>query len=354
MTKKDIDISLLEELQGQIPNVPANPRTITHERLAKLKQSLIDDPEMLNLRELIVYPHNGRYVVLGGNMRLKALRKIDGISTVPCKVLAADTPPEKMRAIVIKDNNAAGTFDEDKLTLWQSEELMGWLYDYTPPTIPETDISTIPTENIVKESPKPTIPVDENIQYGNEETPEPTKRKYNGCRVNDRVNADKGEKEVFLGEANYKMQRRDTVRYFTIIDSVPNGSGGTPLSEFKAEKNVVYIEERAERIVRELLGGGSGWAIASAPKRKHYGWHFATEVGRLLAERMGVPFYEELILAKTKSRMHPEFVLGKKPEERNLIIFDDIVTTCMTLLAYNELLRDKGYNVLNIIGVNNK
>ncbi len=66
MQTETIDINLLK------PN-PINPRTITKESLEKLKKSITDLPEMLELRPIVVGANN---VVLGGNQRLKALKSL--------------------------------------------------------------------------------------------------------------------------------------------------------------------------------------------------------------------------------------------------------------------------------------
>ena len=87
-----IPLSELAPNTGQIPGVPRNPRIIQDGRFTKLVRSLKEDPEMLELRELLVYEHEGSYVVIGGNMRLKALKHI-GETEAPCKVIPPGTPP---------------------------------------------------------------------------------------------------------------------------------------------------------------------------------------------------------------------------------------------------------------------
>lgn len=67
-------IDKLVENHGQISGLPSNPRTISDDKLQKLKQSLIDDPEMLESRPLLVYPYKGENIVIGGNMRLQAAK----------------------------------------------------------------------------------------------------------------------------------------------------------------------------------------------------------------------------------------------------------------------------------------
>lgn len=70
-------IDKLVENHGQISGLPSNPRTISDDKLQKLKQSLIDDPEMLESRPLLVYPYKGENIVIGGNMRLQAAKALN-------------------------------------------------------------------------------------------------------------------------------------------------------------------------------------------------------------------------------------------------------------------------------------
>lgn len=126
MEQQTIQISKLEVNKGQIDGLPKNPRFIRDTRFEQLKKSIEDAPEMLNLRELIVMPHGKKYVVIGGNMRLRACTDL-GYKELPCKVLPADTPPEKLREYAIKDNNGFGQDDWDLLANeWDEVELGNW------------------------------------------------------------------------------------------------------------------------------------------------------------------------------------------------------------------------------------
>jgi len=123
---RTIPLNDLAPNTGQIPGVPRNPRIIRDERFAKLVRSLKEDPEMLELRELLVYEHDGAFVVLGGNMRLKALKHL-GEKEAPCKVIPAGWPAQKLRAIVTKDNVAYGDFDWEAIVEeWDKGELDEW------------------------------------------------------------------------------------------------------------------------------------------------------------------------------------------------------------------------------------
>ena len=125
-----ISISKLEVNKGQIEGLPQNPRFIRDERFKALCKSIEDAPEMLNLRELLVVEHGNKYVVIGGNMRLRACLEL-GYKEVQCKVLPADTPVSKLREYAIKDNNGFGQDDWDLLANeWDAQELADWGMDF--------------------------------------------------------------------------------------------------------------------------------------------------------------------------------------------------------------------------------
>ena len=99
MQAKNIPLSKIQPNTGQVEGLPKNPRILRDERFAALKKSIEDDPEMLDLRELLVYPiDGGKYVVIGGNMRLRVLQDLKA-KDAPCKVIPKDTPVAKLSYI---------------------------------------------------------------------------------------------------------------------------------------------------------------------------------------------------------------------------------------------------------------
>lgn len=125
-TIKNIAINQIKRNNGQLEGLPKNPRIIRDERFEALKKSIQDAPEMLNLRELLVYPYEDKYIVIGGNMRLRACQDL-GYKEVPCKVLPVETPVVKLREYAIKDNEGFGQNDWDLLSNdWDSDELRDW------------------------------------------------------------------------------------------------------------------------------------------------------------------------------------------------------------------------------------
>lgn len=109
-----LKIKQIEPNTGQIPGLPRNPRQIKGHRFEKLKKSIADFPEMLEMREIVVVRHGKIYVCIGGNMRLEAAKEL-GHTEIPAKVVPASWPVEKLAEFAIKDNVAFGEDDLDIL-----------------------------------------------------------------------------------------------------------------------------------------------------------------------------------------------------------------------------------------------
>ena len=92
-----LPLAELELNNGQIEGLPANPRQWTLTDVEKLAASLKETPELLEMRCPIVVPHEGKYVVLGGNLRLAAAR-VNKDTELPCFVLE-DATTDKMKEI---------------------------------------------------------------------------------------------------------------------------------------------------------------------------------------------------------------------------------------------------------------
>jgi len=109
---------------GTIKNNPNNPRVIKGDKFKKLVQSIKDLPEMAEVRPIVV---NTDMVVLGGNMRLKAMREA-GWKDVPIEVV--DWDEDKQRQFIIKDNVSGGEWDWEMLANeWDTEKLQEWGLD---------------------------------------------------------------------------------------------------------------------------------------------------------------------------------------------------------------------------------
>lgn len=147
----DIDITRLEYNDGQLEGISKNPRYLKESEHDKLKKSLTDSPEFLEYKPLMVYAmDNGNYVTICGNMRLRIANelRLDGHSefdTIPCVVLKADTPIEKIKEYAIKDNVQAGNWDWDELANgeWKVEDLDEWGVNTSFLNAGESDADTL-------------------------------------------------------------------------------------------------------------------------------------------------------------------------------------------------------------------
>jgi hypothetical protein len=114
---------------SQIKANPKNPRTIRDEKFEKLKKSIQEFPDMLNKRPLVcITDKDGKYVVLGGNMRLKAANDL-GLKELPI-ILADEWTEEQKAEFLIKDNVGFGEWNWQELQAdWDVEKLDDWGLD---------------------------------------------------------------------------------------------------------------------------------------------------------------------------------------------------------------------------------
>jgi DNA modification methylase len=114
---------------NQVKANPKNPRIIKDDKFKKLVKSIEEFPDMLNKRPLVVFTDvDGKYVVLGGNMRLKACKEI-GLKEIPI-IVADEWTEEQKHEFLIKDNVGFGEWDWDQLANeWDSEKLDDWGLD---------------------------------------------------------------------------------------------------------------------------------------------------------------------------------------------------------------------------------
>jgi len=109
------------------PN-PNNPRVLRDDKFQKLKQSIKEFPKMLSLRPMIIDENN---VVLGGNMRLRALQELgfNDIDEAWVKQ-SSDLTEEEKKRFIIADNVSFGEWDWDTLANdWEVVDLEAWGLD---------------------------------------------------------------------------------------------------------------------------------------------------------------------------------------------------------------------------------
>jgi len=114
----------LKVLINEIKSNPNNPRTIKDDKFKKLVNSLKSFPEMATVRPIVV---NKDMIVLGGNMRLKAMKEAGWKEAA---VQIVDWDEEKQREFIIKDNVGFGEWDWDMIANeWDAEQVTDWGLD---------------------------------------------------------------------------------------------------------------------------------------------------------------------------------------------------------------------------------
>jgi hypothetical protein len=108
----------------KVKSNPKNPRLIKDDKFKKLVKSIKEFPEMETVRPIVV---NKDMVILGGNMRYKAMIEC-GYKEVNVMVVDWDEP--KQNEFIIKDNVGFGEWEwETVANEWDEIELKDWGLD---------------------------------------------------------------------------------------------------------------------------------------------------------------------------------------------------------------------------------
>jgi len=108
----------------KVKSNPKNPRLIKDEKFKKLVKSIKEFPEMETVRPIVV---NKDMVILGGNMRYKAMIEC-GYKEVNVEVV--DWSEQKQNEFIIKDNVGFGEWEWEMVANeWDVEELDNWGLD---------------------------------------------------------------------------------------------------------------------------------------------------------------------------------------------------------------------------------
>ena len=95
---------------GKVEVWKKNPRNIKTKDFERLKRQI---QELGVYKPLICVKENGKYITLGGNMRLRALKSLK-CSAVDISIVKAPSDALKIK-FALSDNDRAGEYDEDKL-----------------------------------------------------------------------------------------------------------------------------------------------------------------------------------------------------------------------------------------------
>ncbi|MBO4721359.1 MAG: hypothetical protein IKX31_07235 [Muribaculaceae bacterium] len=133
---------------------------------------------------------------------------------------------------------------------------------------------------------------------------------------------------------------------------------GRTLTDIKSDPAMVeFFAESITPVISETLGyhlADGSWAVCTSPKRRHREKNFATLISERIAATLGIPFYEDVALCHSKQRVNAVFELNNLPQESNIIVFDDFVTTGQTLAGMKKLLSSLNKNAVFYSAINNK
>lgn len=102
-----------------------NPRRITDTDLAKLVQSVRDNPDYFQARPLILSDRTGELVIIAGNQRYEAAKFLE-LDLVPTYLLSGLTE-QREKEIIIRDNVSNGEWNYEALhNEWNEFDLKDW------------------------------------------------------------------------------------------------------------------------------------------------------------------------------------------------------------------------------------
>ena len=133
---------------------------------------------------------------------------------------------------------------------------------------------------------------------------------------------------------------------------------GRTLTDIKADDAMVgFFAKHIAELIHSVLGdflSPEDFAIVTTPKRRHKQRNFASLICADIAAALSLPFFEDCAFAPSKHRVGTVFTANNIPTQRNVIVFDDFVTTGQTLASMKALLRSLGKNTIFFAGINNK
>lgn len=259
--KSTLPIYKIEANTGQLPGLPENPRTIDNAAVDNLAESIRQDPEMLELRPLLVYPlPTGNYIIIGGNARIQALQKLK-YKDVPVEILDTATPVEKLKRYVLKDNSAFGKWDYEKLLAeYPADELAAYSIE-------------VPAEYLESEE-----------------------KKRKGWH--DSPNA--SDPLCDLSEC-FTWHPKQSFAYISCFRRTDQGYPLTAIKEDPA--NIPLFANTAADAIRRIIGMrfAGDWCIVTTPKRRHKTNNFSENVCMALAKELNIPFHPDVAAAKSRN-----------------------------------------------------
>ena len=245
--------------------------------------------------------------IINGHGRWKAAKKL-GLKEVPC-IVCSDLDDQHVRRWRIEDNKTG--------------EYSHWDADLLSDELLELDFSGL----------------DFDFDFTDDlETRKKWEKQKVACDLKDKLG----------------LKRCNDTIYHSLFRT---GKNGKPIEEIKVNENVRMFAQTSIDFIQSLLGPNlkdGDWCILTTPRRRHKeGFHFATEISRIIGEYFQIPFYEDAFESENVTRLNPIFTMLKIPKEKNVIIYDDVLTTGYTLQAVKQPLIDTGHITFPVISIDN-
>ena len=252
-------------------------------------------------------------VIVCGHTRYKAARKL-GLDSVPC-IIADDLTPEKIKAFRLADNKVS------ELAQWDDALLLDELHELELFDVDMADFGF------------------DISRIGSWQKSWAKTEKY--CDLKKKIKAHTNGAMIFT--TFYEVGKR-----------------GIPITQIKEKES--NAELFADNLCDYLVGATGGvtllngdWCLCTTPRRRHKdGFHFSTAICELASEKLGLPFYKDAFIAENASRLKPDFKLVINPKQTNVILYDDIISTGVTIRTCRQLLLDEGHVVLLNVGIQNQ
>ena len=279
-----------------------NPRKISAQAIDAVCQAITD---VGFRRPLDVRPD---MTLINGHTRLKAAKKL-GLKEVPC-IICTDLDDDKIRKWRLEDNKTG------EYSSWDADKL-------------RTEIADLDFGNA------DFFPFDFETDAEKKKRWEESKAL---CDLKDRT----------------ALHKAGDIYYQSLMKV---GKTGQPLAEIKNKGNTWMFADTALEFIRATLGenlSAADWCIVTTPRRRHgNGFHFATSICQIMADALQIPFYKDAVTCINHNRVNPIFELKINPKQKNVILYDDILTTGCTLKATRDLLIEAGYTVVNLVSIDN-
>lgn len=129
--ENNFNVEIVERDPKSFAFHPSNPRDHSDESVARLAESIQEDPLYFRGRPILLSDRTGELVVIGGEGRTRAAILL-GLDSVPSVVFHGLTEEDEVR-IMQKDNSHTGKWDDAKLVeladKWGVDKIKNWSPD---------------------------------------------------------------------------------------------------------------------------------------------------------------------------------------------------------------------------------